>query len=84
MTSHDQVLIFSDAEQWLFQGRVGTNSVNKKQGIKTASVPELKIKTGSAKSGFVSPNEKPICLAKVAKRVKPSKRVKNKDTSILV
>ena len=79
-TSHNQGVMFADAGKWVAQGRDGTNPVNKKQGIKTASGPALKIKTGSAKSGFVSPHEKPVWLAKVAKRVNPSNRFKNKDT----
>ena len=74
-------MTFSDARQWLVQGRGGTNPVNKKQGIETTSRPALKIKTGFVNSGVVSPDEKPVWLAKVSKRVKPSKRVNNKDTS---
>ena len=66
--------------QWVVQGRGGTNPVNKKQGIKNASGPALKIKTGSVKSGIVSPDEKTVCMVKVAKRVKPSNRFENKDT----
>ena len=81
MTSHNQGVTFADAGQWVVQGRGRTKPVNKKQGIKTAPGPALKIKTGSAKSGVVSPDEKPVWLAKVAKRVKPSKQVKNKNTA---
>ena len=55
-TSHDRGVTFSDAGKWVVQGRGGTNPVNKKPGIKTESGPALKIKTGSAKSGVVSPD----------------------------
>ena len=81
-TSHDQGVTFADAGQWVALGHVRTNPFNKKQGIKTASGQALKIKTLSAKSGVVSPDEKPVWLAKVVKRVKPSKRVKNMDTAV--
>ena len=74
-------MTFADMIQWVFQGRGGTNPFNKKQGIKTVFVLALNIKMGSAKSGVVSPDEKPVWLVKVTKRVKPLKRVKNKDTS---
>ena len=74
-------MTFADSRQWIFQGRVGTNPVNNKQGIKTVSGPALKINMGPAKSGVVSPDGEPVWLAKFAKRFKSSKRVKNKDTT---
>ena len=72
---------FSDAGQWVVQGRGGTNPLNKKKGIRTAAGPVLKIKTGFENSGVVSPDKKPVWLEKVAKRVKPSKQVNNNDTA---